>query len=275
MRQLADDMDPTVVADIDRRLAGICEQHQVVVPWAIESGSRAWGFPSPDSDYDCRFFFVRSLVAYADPWPPRDVIETPLDHLLDVNGWDVRKAVRLVVGGNATVAEWLRSPLVYSGEPDFRDELLAVVDGVADLERIRRHYLHVGLDQWERSGARSGGPIKLKRAFYAIRPAAALQWMERHRSPSPPMNLRQLLDEAPPAEEAVVSAIDDLVALKATSREMGEGRVPAPVVDWVNTVFARQAEGAPVAASAHRLEEARERFYAIVERWGPVSPSGG
>ncbi|WP_278256068.1 nucleotidyltransferase domain-containing protein [Nocardioides convexus] len=96
--------------------------HGVRVPWAIESGSRAWGFASPDSDYDCRFFFVRPSAAYAALWPARDVIETPLEGLLDVNGWDLGKAIRLATAGNATVGEWLRSPWVYDGDPAFRDE---------------------------------------------------------------------------------------------------------------------------------------------------------
>ncbi|MFE3443732.1 DNA polymerase beta superfamily protein [Nocardia sp. NPDC059180] len=83
---------------------------------AIESGSRAWGFPSPDSDYDCRFLYVASLDTYLSPWRTRDVIETPLVGLLDVNGWDLGKALRLLVKGNAVLIEWLQSPIVYRGD---------------------------------------------------------------------------------------------------------------------------------------------------------------
>ena len=70
------------------------------IPWAIESGSRAWGFPSPDSDYDCRFLFIRPRDQYLSLWPARDVMEPPLDKTYDVNGWDLAKAVKLVVKGN-------------------------------------------------------------------------------------------------------------------------------------------------------------------------------
>jgi len=104
MRSVPDSLDPTVVAEIDARLGSL----GVAIPWAIESGSRAWGFPSPDSDYDCRFIFVRSASDYLSLWPKRDVIETPLDEIFDVNGWDLIKAVRLLVQGNAVVAEWLQ-----------------------------------------------------------------------------------------------------------------------------------------------------------------------
>jgi hypothetical protein len=82
------------------------------MPLAIESGSRAWGFPSPDSDYDCRFIFVRPIEDYLSPWQRRDVIETPLEGDFDVNGWELGKAIRLLAKGNAVIIEWLMSPIV-------------------------------------------------------------------------------------------------------------------------------------------------------------------
>ncbi len=86
MRHLDPDMDRDVVAEIDRRLARVAASEHVTIPWAIESGSRAWGFPSPDSDDDCRFLYVRSLERYASPWPVRDLVETPVDAVFDVGG---------------------------------------------------------------------------------------------------------------------------------------------------------------------------------------------
>ena len=147
MRSVPDSLDAAVVAEIDARLDRVGAEHGVIVPWAIESGSRAWGFPSPDSDYDCRFIFVRQRDAYLSLWPARDVIETPLDAVFDVNGWDLAKALRLLLKGNAVVVEWLRSPIVYRGDPSFRDELLALADEVSDPARVSRHYLHVGRGQ--------------------------------------------------------------------------------------------------------------------------------
>ena len=105
LRSIDASMDTAIVAAIDDRLGGVAAEQGVRIPWAIESGSRAWGFPSPDSDYDCRFFYVRTGEEYLSPWRPRDVIETPLDAVFDVNGWDLIKAVRLATSGNATFAE--------------------------------------------------------------------------------------------------------------------------------------------------------------------------
>src|ERR1700753_208647 len=111
LRSIPPEMNAGKVALIDAMLDRIMEDHRVFLPLAIESGSRAWGFASPDSDYDCRFLYLRRRRDYLALWAPRDVIETPLDGLLDVNGWDVTKALRLIVKGNAVVIEWLRSPI--------------------------------------------------------------------------------------------------------------------------------------------------------------------
>lgn len=116
-------MDPSVVERIDTRLAQVARDCGVRIPWAIESGSRAWGFPSPDSDYDCRFIYVRPSSSYLSLWSARDVVETPLDAVLDVNGWDLAKVVRLILKGNAAPLEWLRSPIVYMGDEAFRERL--------------------------------------------------------------------------------------------------------------------------------------------------------
>lgn len=268
MRELGTGLDPAVVALVDDRLVRVAEKEGVVIPWAIESGSRAWGFPSPDSDYDCRFIFVRPLSAYLDPWPPRDVIETPLDAVLDVSGWDLIKAVRLAENGNATVAEWLRSPIVYRGDPEFRDALLALCDALADRPRIGRHYLHVGRDHWARSGAAAGDAVALKRVFYALRPAAALRWMRLNAGVTPPMNLQQLFAESPPSGD-VVDAVARLVAAKSTTRELGTGVVDAPIRRWVEHEFelaATEYELAP-AVGVDKRAVAAEAFRAMLSRW--------
>lgn len=101
---LTDGFDAATVERIQARLDEVERDHRVRVLWAVESGSRAWGFPSPDSDYDCRFFYVRRHDDYLSPWRPRDVIETPLDDVLDVNGWDLIKAIH-----PAAALHWTRT----------------------------------------------------------------------------------------------------------------------------------------------------------------------
>lgn len=179
MRAIPADFDATTVAAIDGRLDGIVRDDHANILLAIESGSRAWGFPSPDSDYDCRFFFVRREDDYLTPWPRRDVIETPLEGDLDVNGWELGKALLLLLKGNAVVIEWLMSPIVYRGDPAFRTDMLALATDHADAHRIARHYLHLG-ERQRRTYFADGKAVKLKKIFYALRPAAALRWLRLH-----------------------------------------------------------------------------------------------
>ena len=269
-RAIPETFDASVVTEIDARLAGVERAHRVSVPWAIESGSRAWGFPSPDSDYDCRFFFVRSEDAYLTPWLPRDVIETPLDEVYDVNGWDVRKAVGLLARGNAVAVEWLRSPHVYRGDEGFRDAMLDLADEIADRSAVGRHYTHVCRGQWERHGAETQMP--LKRLFYALRPAACVRWLEAHpTAATPPMELRTLLGQSG-AGDRVVRLVDELVDLKARTREMGVGPAPAELKAYVADALERGlvAFDRPDDRDAEAVRSrAAEAFRHLVRSYGP------
>lgn len=266
MRSIPPTFDPSAVAAIDARLAGVAREHGVRVPWAIESGSRAWGFASPDSDYDCRFFFVRPRAAYTALWPARDVIETPLEGLLDVNGWDVGKAIRLASAGNATVGEWLRSPWVYDGDAAFRDDLLALVDRVVEPVRLRRHYLHVGRAQWVRA-ADGRTDVVLKRVFYAVRPALTLRWLDDHAG-VPPMNLDELLAQADVPDD-VRREVEALRVLKSRTRELGSAPVPTAIARWVAEIFAAEIDASAPPSAALR-ETAEAGFRAILDRWAPA-----
>jgi predicted nucleotidyltransferase len=136
VRSIPPSFDPDIVDRIDKRLVRIEDDHGVRLPLAIESGSRAWGFPSPDSDFDCRFIFVRGEEDYLSLQPKPDVIELPLEGELDVNGWDLAKALKLMLKGNAVVLEWLRSPIAYRCDPSFRDCFLALARDCADRRLI-------------------------------------------------------------------------------------------------------------------------------------------
>ncbi|MFC8680661.1 DNA polymerase beta superfamily protein [Microbacterium ureisolvens] len=256
MRAIPDSLDPAAVTEIDLRLRTVAAEHDVRIPWAVESGSRAWGFPSPDSDYDCRFLFVRSRERYLTLWPERDVIETPLDETFDVNGWDLPKALTLIAKGNATVIEWLRSPIVYSGDAAFRDELLSFAAAVVERAAVGRHYRHVALHQ------QAGAP-SLKRFFYVLRPAAALRWLADHPDEAvPPMDLPTLLSEST-AESEVRDAATELIALKSVTREMGTGAAPRVLERFV----ARELERAEAYESMAPVKDpARARADALFRR---------
>ncbi|WP_277212534.1 nucleotidyltransferase domain-containing protein [Isoptericola croceus] len=271
MRAIPATLDPGVVAEIDRRLALVAVEHHVRVPWAVESGSRAWGFPSPDSDYDCRFLFVRRPERYLALWPDRDVVETPLDKVFDVNGWDLAKAVRLVVKGNATVIEWLQSPIVYTGDETFRYRLLAFAEQAADRVLLARHYLHVARNQQRRAPT-------LKRFLYTLRPAVSLRWLaDNPGSGLPPMDLPTLLGEsAVPAP--VRAAAGGLIELKAVTRETGTATPPAVLTEFVADELGRAEVAVRAAGRTNRADVralAEHCFRSEIERvWSAPRPPG-
>jgi predicted nucleotidyltransferase len=258
-------MDAHAVARIDARLDDIARAEGITIPLAIESGSRAWGFPSPDSDYDCRFIFVRPAARYLSLWPDRDVIETPVDGDLDVNGWDIGKALKLLARGNATVIEWLTSPISYRGDAAFRQDMLELARKVADRRLIARHYLHLG-ERQRRAYFADNMQVPQKKIFYALRPAAALRWLGRHPDAAvAPMHFPVLLAECdPPAEVAAIAA--ELMARKAMTRELGAELLPAPIGAFIDSEFAAARDAFP-SGDAPNQAEIRTACDAFFRRW--------
>jgi predicted nucleotidyltransferase len=253
-------MDPDVVGAVDARLDRVEDEYDVDIVWAIESGSRAWGFPSPDSDYDCRFLYVRRVEDYVGLRARRDVIETPLDKVFDVNGWDVRKALGLMVRGNATVGEWLRSPIVYRGDAALRDELMALAEEVVDRHALTRHYLHVARNNL----ALLASTGVAKKFFYALRPAVTLRWMRvRQDATLPPMDLPALVAGAAVPDD-VRAAVDELIGRKAHTRELGEMVVPDVLLAFVEAEL-RRAEADLPDSRTPEAEQARDRAWARAE----------
>lgn len=236
-------------------LADVRASHGVHIPLAVESGSRAWGFPSPDSDYDGRFIFVRPVEQVLSPWPERDVIELPITGELDVNGWELGKALKLLLRGNAVVLEWLQSPIVYAADPRFREELTAFAQRFARRELIARHYLHLGRRQ-QGVHLGPGDEVALKKVFYALRPAAALRWMRLNPDRKiPPMHFPTLMAECePPAGVAERTA--ELIARKAETRELSGGAVPAELLAFIAAELGALEDGE---ARVERLDDEARR----------------
>lgn len=200
---------------IDEALDAIAHEQRVSIIVAVESGSRAWRFPSTDSDYDVRFIYARPVEAYLSISPPRDVIETPIADALDLNGWDVRKALQLAVRSNAVLLEWLSSPVRYRDSPA-AGELAAFARESCDLPGLAYHYDRLARHALDDIVA-STDAVRFKAYCYALRPALALLAIRERKGP-PPMDLPALLEGAT-VPDAVRQAIADLIGRKATGTE--------------------------------------------------------
>jgi uncharacterized protein len=182
---------------------------------AVESGSRAWGFASPDSDYDARFIYVHPLDWYLGVLEQRDVIERMLPGDLDVSGWELRKALRLFSKCNLALNEWIGSPIVYSEAEGFRAQLAALVPAYFNAISGVHHYCKMAGSALD--GHLRDGKIGIKKIFYVLRPLLACRWIEA-RQAQPPTEFDRLLAAAWVSDEER-SWIGGLLEQKATAVE--------------------------------------------------------
>jgi uncharacterized protein len=191
------------------KLKAIEHQFDVRMLYACESGSRAWGFASPDSDYDVRFVYVHKADYYLSIDDHRDVIEVPINDLLDINGWELRKALKLFRKSNAPLFEWLQSPIVYAADRTFVSEMKALMPTYFSSRAGMHHYISMAKGVFETE--LSGEMVKLKRYFYALRPVLAARWIADIKS-VPPMDFKSLRALMP---EQISTLVDELLSIKA------------------------------------------------------------
>lgn len=219
-------VSPAMRATISEHLAQIEARHEVSILFACESGSRGWGFASPDSDYDVRFIYVHRLPWYLQVSAPRDVIEEPITGDLDINGWELRKALGLLKKGNATLIEWLDSPILYRTDPSFLLRLRELVRQMHRPERSFHHYVHMARKNY-REFLR-GDLVRLKKYLYVLRPLLATLWIEQGRGIAP-MPFQALVD-ALVSDPALIEAIEQLLAHKRAAKE-AEYAHPLPILN--------------------------------------------
>jgi len=215
--------DP-ILSRVLEALTRVEAERDVRVLYACESGSRAWGFASRDSDFDVRFIYVHQRDWYLSVEDRRDVIELPIADNLDVSGWELRKALRLLRKSNPPLLEWLKSPIVYRQDPAFTADFGALADGFYSPRRCFAHYLRMAFGNW-RDYLRGREQVSLKKYLYVFRPLLACRWIERQLGPVP--MLFSHLVEAALEESDVRLALDQLVAQKRAGLEVAV----APPVD--------------------------------------------
>lgn len=206
------------------------------VLYACESGSRAWGFESRDSDYDVRFLYVHNRDWYLSVEERRDVMELPLSDDLDVSGWELRKALKLLRKSNPPLLEWLKSPVVYHQNPAFTAEFGTLAEEFYSPRRCFAHYLHMAFGNW-RNYLEGRETVSLKKYLYVFRPLLACRWLERELG-QVPMVFAELV-EATLEEPEVRAALAALVARKQAGDELSAEQPDEVLSGFVAAELAR------------------------------------
>lgn len=209
---------------IRQKLNEIERTENVRILHAAEAGSRAWGFASPDSDYDVRFIYLRPKEFYLRLDKTRDVIEWQLDDTLDINGWDVQKALRLLHGSNPTLFEWNASPILYRTTDAWRTAAAAMAAHFS-LHAAMRHYLGTAKGNYREY--LKGETVRLKKYFYVLRPILACLWIADRHTP-PPVPFAALADAY--LDPRIRREVGELLRVKVRTPELGTG----PRIDAVN-----------------------------------------
>ncbi|MFC4292084.1 nucleotidyltransferase domain-containing protein [Sphingorhabdus arenilitoris] len=250
--------------EIERRLSALAEAEDIRILLAVESGSRAWGFPSPDSDYDVRFVYLRRRDAYLSLKPVRDVIERPIVDEIDLNGWDITKTLHLLLASNAVLSEWMQSPIRYIPDHPVMEKLAVLADTVLNAKALAHHYARLGqraADRW----LGSEGDVPVKRYFYALRPAIVILCLEQNPAMRPPMNLHELMALCE-MDKALIADIDELVELKSRTNEKSNG-VRKPALDRFIAEQLEKPHGSPAPVKQERhLDAANQLFLELVNQ---------
>ena len=193
-------------------LKSIEEKENISILFACESGSRAWGFPSSDSDYDVRFIYIRPTQWYlrVDYEFCRDVVEQPINGLLDINGWDLKKALKLMRKSNPALIEWFNSPIVYYQNDRFTEDFKKLITAHYSPRSCFYHYSHMANGNFREF--LQGDTVRIKKYFYVLRPVLAMLWIEQNRG-IVPMKFAGLVEELVD-EPKLKLAIEKLLADK-------------------------------------------------------------
>lgn len=194
---------------IINKLKDIEETENVTIIYAVESGSRAWGFESKDSDYDVRFVYVRKVEDYLSLYKKRDVIEYELNDIYDINGWDIQKVLKLAQKSNPTLYEWIHSPIIYKSSPLF-NELFPLLEYCFDLSKLLKHYYHMTNQHYNLHQK------TIKNYFYTLRTLLCCLWII-HKNTFPPVPFIELIKSQ--LDSTYYQQIETLLLFKKSNKE--------------------------------------------------------
>lgn len=231
-------MDENIRDEILQKLRETEDSNSVKIPLAIESGSRGWGFASPDSDYDCRFVYVHEKDWYLSVFDKPDTIEYAAGKVFDVNGWDLRKFISHIVKSNAVMFEWLSSNEVYIRDEHSIPLLRQLAGQFFNPVSVSHHYLSLAFKKYKEITETDNA--KLKTYFYVLRPLANLKFIEQY-GKMPYMEYYRTLAEI----EAPKTVLDEIARITEIKKSAVESYVTPKdelLTDYFAIELARQEE---------------------------------
>lgn len=223
----------SIESKIKTKLQELELKHGVQILYAVESGSRLWGFESVDSDYDVRFIYIRPLQWYLSVRNRRDVIEFPISEDLDFSGWDMKKALYLLSKSNPPFLEWLNSHIIYK-ETDVVEKIKNLVSSYFNPRATIFHYLHMAVGNYKEYVLKREEVI-LKKYFYILRPIFACEWIEKNQT-VPPVQFSKVIEAADP--DLPRKKVAELLQAKKQGHELDK----APKVDDLNKYIERKLD---------------------------------
>lgn len=249
-----------VRTEILRRLANAETEHNVRILFAIESGSRAWGFASPNSDYDVRFVYMHEPQWYqaVDLEERRDVIEYEITDDIDLNGWDVRKALRLYWKSNPAFVEWIQSSITYLERGEFRADAISMLSSIYAPDKGIYHYRSMAKTNYR--GYLRDPIVPLKKYFYVLRPLLAARWVSKTGSAAP-IEFEQLLTLLE-CEPSVLSEIYKLLEQKRNAPELGRAEAVPILNEFIESELAIEPTEVPrKSKSPHVINQLNQLFH--------------
>lgn len=221
---------------INALLENIEAEKEIEILLAVESGSRAWGFPSKDSDYDIRIIYRHAHDWYVTPFEKKKVIENIFEEDLDVSGWDVSKCLALMYKGNASISEWLLSPVVYRSSEKHVSILGDMDSRTFNPKRIFHHYLSLAKRKLEDDVS----TINAKSFLYALRALLCAKWVAEDRV-APPVEFRRLFDKYI-QDSQLVSQLEGLLEDKLELQEGDEYLIPKALMEYALSEYKKLSE---------------------------------
>lgn len=222
-----------MIEEIKAELARIENENDVKILLAVESGSRAWGFASTDSDWDVRYIYIHKLDWYLKIDQLKDSQEVILPNDLDLSGWELRKALGLFRKSNPPLLEWLRSPMIYLEQYSTAATLRELSEKYFNPRSCMYHYLSMAKGNFNEF-LKDRELVKIKKYFYVLRPVLACDWIET-KNAFPPMEFEKLVDGLV-TDRSLRDEIDRLLARKIAGEELRE----EPKVDVLNEFLAEK-----------------------------------